>query len=81
MKYIEKGWEGYKQLFVPKNATPDEIKRQRQAYYSGASVLFTTLILILDKGKEPTQKDLYKMRSINKELATFSEQLDKEFGF
>lgn len=78
MKYIERGWESYMKYVMPKDAPPVQVKETRQAFYSGAAVLFWTLMMDLDEDHEPTDEDLQKMENLQKEIDAFGQQLDFE---
>ena len=81
MRIIEKMWIGYRDTIISKDAGELQIKETRQAFYSGATVLFTILTsqVFLDKDGdsiEPTDDDLLKMDAIQKEVAEFGAELD-----
>lgn len=75
---IEDGWNSYLNHVVPKDAPPIQVKETKQAFYSGASVLFYKILNILDPGEEPTEKDLMVMDDIKAEIDRFGERLDKD---
>jgi len=76
MKYIERGWESYLKYVMPDDASSVQIKETRQAFYSGAAVLFWTLMIALDEDHEPTDDDMRKMEDLQKEIDAFGQQLD-----
>jgi hypothetical protein len=78
MKYIEKGWEGYRKL-LPPDAPPIQVKETRQAFYGGAAVLFEAIMRTLDPGEEPTDADMQKMKDIQRELSEFGRNLDSRY--
>lgn len=48
MKYIAGGWDSYRKMCVPAGASDVQVRECRQAFYSGAAVLFQTIMVILD---------------------------------
>lgn len=81
MKYIEKSWESYRKLVVPADASETQVRETRQAFYAGASIIFTGMIHIMDGGDEPTDADMKRMMDIQLEIDAFGQQLDKRvFG-
>lgn len=80
-KLIARGWERYRQMVVPRDASEVQVKETRQAFYAGASVLFTTLVNALEPGQEATDADLRKMNDIQAEIDAFGQELDRRaFG-
>ncbi len=80
-KFIQKGWESYRQNVVPADAPAIQIKETRQAFFAGASILFEGLMQTLDSDQEPTAGDLQKMADIQAEVSDFGAELDqKAFG-
>ena len=80
-KYIERGWENYRQMVVPADASPVQIDETRRAFYAGAAVLFHTIMRVLDPSDEPTEADLANMDDISRELDAFGQEIDKHvFG-
>lgn len=78
MKYIEKGWEGYRKL-LPPDASPIQIKETRQAFYGGAAILFEAIMRMLDPGEDPTEQDMQRMSDIQAELSEFGQKLDQRY--
>lgn len=78
MKYIQKGFDSYRSLVIPKNAPDIQVKECRYAFYAGAAMLFEAMMMIMDDDREPTEDELNKMQAIQKELdnvlATLIEQ-------
>lgn len=69
MKLIEAGWQSYRLQVVPKDAGPVQRAETEQAFYSGATYLFDSIMTILDPGTEPTERDLQTMEALALELA------------
>lgn len=79
MKYIERGWQRYRDLVIPADAPDVQIQECRQAYYAGAAVLMESIMATLDPGSEPTDADLERMNSIQAELDEFGQQIDRRY--
>jgi len=77
-KYIENGWSNYRRMFL-KDAPEEKVNELRQAYFSGAAVLFTTLMAFLDPGLEETESDMKKMADLQEEIDRFGMSLDRKF--
>lgn len=78
MRLISKAWEGYRRHVLPSDAPEVQVTECRQAFYAGASVLFQSLLGTLDPGLEPTDADMVRMESIDKELREFGQELDRK---
>lgn len=81
MKFIEAKWQSYRKLVVPPDASETQVRETRQAFYAGASIIFTGLMFIMDAGDEPTDADMKRMMDIQNEINAFGQELDKRaFG-
>lgn len=81
MKYIEGGWDSYRKMCVPADASDVQVSECRQAFFAGAAVLFSTIMVVLDPGTEPTEADLRRMGDVQAEIDGFGQELDKRaFG-
>ncbi len=76
LKHIEMCWDSYRDLIIPAGASGDQIMEARQAFYSGASILFKTLLLALDPGDKETDADMLMMASLQAEVDDFGLELD-----
>lgn len=78
VKVIERSWNSYRAMVIPNGAGPEEIKETRQAFYSGAAVLFTTMTsqLFFDEGVEETPDDIAKVQAIADEVQAFGAEID-----
>jgi len=76
-KYIQLGWDSYLDLVVPKGASDVQIAETRQAFFSGAAVLFEGIMRMLDPGLEETDADMQRMTDIQNEITAFGQELDK----
>ena len=79
MKYIEDQWNSYRAMCVPKDASEVQVKETKQAFYAGASILFTFLMQTLDGGTEETAADLQKMADLQAEIDAFGHSMDKKY--
>jgi hypothetical protein len=75
-KLIEAGWIGLRACAIHKDATELEIEEMRMAFMAGAQHLFSSIIMILDPGAEPTGNDLKRMDLIDQELRAFRGELE-----
>lgn len=70
---IEAGWQTMRAHFLPKDMSPEEENRARDLFFSGAQHLFFSLMQGLDAGNDATRDDMNKMRRLDSELETFTE--------
>jgi len=77
-RFVEEGWKAYRRLMLPADAGTKSVRALRRAYFSGAAVLFTTIMETLDPGDEPTQADLDRITDIDNELREFGARFDEE---
>jgi hypothetical protein len=68
---IEAGWVALRASAVPLDASEDQLREMRMAFFAGAQHLFGSIMTILDPEAEPTEADLKRMESINDELNKF----------
>jgi hypothetical protein len=81
MKYIKQGWDSYHKLVVPLDASSVQVSETKQAFYSGAAILFQALMLTLDPGDgtiEPTEEDMQRVSDLQAEIDEFGQMLDKK---
>lgn len=82
MKVIERAWRTYLAGVVPKDAGPAQLAETRQAFYAGASILFSVMTgehFFDDDGKggiDPAGDDIAKMQAIQDEIDAFGAELD-----
>jgi hypothetical protein len=77
-KYIKDGWQSYRKMVIPGDASPVQIRETKQAFYAGASLLWYALMATLDADAEPTEADMRRMDSINKEIEAYGQKLDRD---
>lgn len=68
---VEAGWVGFRMKVVPANASEVQLREMRLAFFAGAQHLFSSIMVMLDPGVEPSEKDLERMSKIHKELGDF----------
>jgi len=74
-RIIEGGWTGFAFLVLNRGLDPIKAMELRKAFYAGALHLFSSIMVMLDPGAEPSEKDLKKMELISKELQEFEASL------
>lgn len=67
-KLVEAGFAAFQHLAMSKDAPPQQVSEMRLAWMAGADHLFSSIMIILDAGAEPTEKDMHRMDLINTEL-------------
>lgn len=77
-KIIEAGWEGLRLMSIPPDAPQVQITEMRNAFFAGASHLFSSIMNMLDPGKEATEADTRRLDLISKELAEFIEDFKRK---
>jgi hypothetical protein len=75
-KFIEAAWEGYRKMVVPSDASEVQVVETRQAFFSGAAVLFEVLIRSASHGDEVLESDILRMKGIQAEIDEFGQALD-----
>lgn len=70
-KLIESGWIGLRLACDLEDAPKVQLEEMRNAFFAGAQHLFASIMIILDPGADPTDKDLERMDLIDRELKAF----------
>lgn len=70
-RLIEAGWLGLRMAFIPDNASDVQIADMKKAFFSGSLHLFSSLMCILDSGKDATNTNNVRMTQIHNELTQF----------
>ena len=78
MKYIAKGWESYRSMVIPPDASPVQLQESERAFYAGAAILWKSVMQGLDSGDDATEGDMQRMADIQSELDAFGHQLDRD---
>jgi hypothetical protein len=80
-KLILEGWNSYRREVLPAGAPEIQIEECRRAYYSGAMILFTSIMGILDPGtEEATEKDMAQMAAIDDEIKAYGAEMKAKAG-
>lgn len=79
-KIIEDGWNSYRRVVVPRNASETQVLETRRAFFAGASLLFVTINKLLDMSKpeDATPEDLQMFSDVQDEINQFGAALDSE---
>ncbi len=78
-KFIEQAWQSFLANVVPKDASQAQIDDTRNAFFGGASILFTLIIGGLDEGSEETEADLNLFSAIQDEITEYGQLLDLKY--
>ena len=76
-KLIEAGWMAMRAAVIPADAPPGQLREMRLAYMAGAQHLFSSIMLVMDPGDEPTAEDERRMELINAEIKQFTRELEE----
>lgn len=68
---IEGGWLALREVWIPKDAPPAQVKDLRWAFMAGAQHLYASIMAIMDPGREPTAADMRRLSLIAQELEAF----------
>jgi hypothetical protein len=68
---IEAGWIALRILAIAPDAPQVQLDEMRTAFFAGAQHLFGTILSTLDRGGEPTERDLHRLELIHQELENF----------
>ena len=80
--YIQRLWETYQEMVLPKDASPTQVTETRQAFFAGASSLFTMMTgqSFFSESEDPTGMDEAKMYQLQMEINEFGRRLDAKYG-
>jgi hypothetical protein len=68
---IEAGFATLRGMVMHPDASDDQVRELRMAFFAGAQHLFESIMNILDPGEEPTDDDLKRIDLIDQELRRF----------
>lgn len=71
---IELGWLGLRLAAYNPSLPEDTVATYREAFFAGASHLFSTMVTVMDSDREPTLQDLRRVELIQHELEEFNEE-------
>ena len=75
-RIIEAGWTGFALMAsIGHRTDPLRAMELRKAFYAGALHLYSSILVILDLGDEPSEADLRRLDLISKELRDFEASL------
>jgi len=74
-RIVEGGWQAMILVAGLQGCSDVQLAEMRKAFMMGAQHLFTSLMVILDPGSQPTKRDLRRMESIHNELEAFRKSL------
>lgn len=74
---VSAAWDSYRKMVIPATAPDVQVNECRLAFWAGASVLFYSILKMLDPGTEPTDADLTKMDALHKEVDAFARTFDE----
>jgi hypothetical protein len=77
-KIIEAGFVSLRMMAMDKNAPEDQVTEMRMAFFAGAQHLFGSIMTMLDRDSEPTERDLRRMDLIDRELKDFIKEFSKK---
>ena len=75
MKQIEQKWLEYRSLVVPPNASAEQLKQLRWAFYGGASVLLLSIVAELGEDGED-ERDVARLHALKDEIEDFGREID-----
>jgi hypothetical protein len=79
-KLIEAGWVSLRIAGDLIDTPADQLREMQIAFFAGAQHLFGSIMSVLDPGAEPTDKDMERLDSIDKELKTFIKEFEKKLS-
>lgn len=65
---IEDAWGSYKEQCISAGASHTQVVESRRAFYAGASMIFTEIMIGLSVGDEPQNVDLSMLEDISTEI-------------
>jgi hypothetical protein len=72
-RLLESGFTGFRLAVIPLDAPPTRVAEMRLAFMAGAHYLFSSFMLVLDTGADPTVADLRRMDLIERELREYTD--------
>lgn len=79
-KLVEAGWVSMLRACVPPDAPEVQVREMRMAFMAGAEHLFSSIMVVLEAGEEPTEADLKRIALIDAELRAFRAELQRWVG-
>lgn len=68
VKRFSAEWAEYRELVIPKGASPLQVDETHRAFYAGGLALFALLVSSMEAGAEPTEADVAAVDVLHEEL-------------
>ncbi len=79
-KLIEAGWQRYRALCIPGDASPTTVEAAHQAFLAGAAVLHRTMMAGMTDSEDIQPCEEQLMQDVVDEVREICEQLDVRMG-
>lgn len=73
---VSAGFVGFMAACFPDGCPPDQRQEMENAFMGGALHLWSSIMVFLDPGDEPTERDFRRMEMIQKEFDAFGKVLE-----
>ena len=74
-KLLEGGWQAYMITSGLAHASDIQKREMRIAWFLGAQHLFSSILLVMDEDREPTEDDMRRMSLVGDELEAFGRSM------
>lgn len=78
-KYIQTGWQSFRQNCIPMDAPAPEVERAEHAFKAGAAGLHTIVMMGLSPGSEANGPDIGFMTAVQREIDDIGRMLDARY--
>lgn len=78
MLRIQRTWEQYQQLGRLEAGSAEQLTAMREAFFTGASAIFYSMLNNMSDADQPTDDDMRFMAELQMEIDTFGQALDFE---
>jgi hypothetical protein len=75
-KIIEGGFAGFRMMIIRSGAPSIQVREMRMAFFAGAQHLFASIMAVMDSDRDPTPRDLHRMRIIHEEIEGFRKDFE-----
>ncbi|MBW5416078.1 MULTISPECIES: hypothetical protein [unclassified Pseudomonas] len=72
------GWETFRKACIHPDASAAQVSEVQNAFYAGCTLLFSTIMNVLDPGEEITEKDLQVMSNIREEIMAWGQSFKQQ---
>ena len=76
---VEAGWVIFQGLTLPPDAPQMQRNDMRIAFLAGAQHVFSAIMMVLDPGDEPSERDMRRIESIATELEDVRKMLELHY--